>query len=338
MRLLKRIPVLAGIAAAVVLTATGANAKPLAKDLFGARTLPSAEPPASFGFYSHGCFAGGVGLAENGPHWQVMRPSRNRRWGHPEMIKFLEELSGEAARDGWPGLLIGDISQPRGGPMVTGHASHQVGLDVDIWFEPMPERRLSDRERETVGAQSLLKPGTRELDERKWTPAYAAVLKDAASHSEVERIFVHPAVKKKLCDTVSGNRAWLSKIRPYWGHDDHFHVRISCPADSPGCTPQHEPPAGDGCDKSLAWWFTDEPWRPAKGPAKPKARDIMTMDNLPPVCRSVLAAPAVTSASAATVSGPQSPLLEKPAAPAFAEAYLPIPDRNIPVPTPRPAE
>jgi murein endopeptidase len=30
------------------------------------------------------------------------------------------------------GLLIGDMSQPRDGPMLYGHSSHQIGLDVDI--------------------------------------------------------------------------------------------------------------------------------------------------------------------------------------------------------------
>src|SRR5690606_15462192 len=106
----------------------------LAKELFGAMTLPAATQPDVHGFYSKGCFSGGMAIAQDGPHWQAMRLSRNRRWGHPEMIRLLERFSREAAKDGWPGLLIGDISQPRGGPMLTGHASHQLGLDADIWF------------------------------------------------------------------------------------------------------------------------------------------------------------------------------------------------------------
>lgn len=156
---------------------SGARAEPLAKTLFGAETLPTATAPASYGFYSKGCFAGGVALPIDGPTWQVMRVSRNRRWGEPQMIRLIEQLSQKAARDGWPGLLIGDVAQPRGGPMVTGHASHQLGLDADIWFTPMPGRRLSMNERETMGATSLLKPGTRELDERKWNGTYEAVLR-----------------------------------------------------------------------------------------------------------------------------------------------------------------
>ncbi len=100
-------------------------------------------PAKSYGFYSKGCFSGGVAIPVDGPTWQAMRLSRNRRWGHPTMIALIEKLSRDAAaKDGWPGLLIGDISQPRGGPMLTGHASHQIGLDADIWLTPMPSRTL----------------------------------------------------------------------------------------------------------------------------------------------------------------------------------------------------
>lgn len=280
-----------------------ARAEPLAKTLFGAKALPSNGEARVHGFYSKGCFGGGLAIATDGPHWQAMRLSRNRRWGHPAMISLLERLSEKAARDGWRGLLIGDISQPRGGPMLTGHASHQIGLDADVWFEPMPRRRLSPDQRETMSARSLLKKGTLHVDERKWTPAHEAVLRDAAQFPEVERIFVHPGVKKKLCDTVTGERSWLNKIRPFWGHDDHFHIRISCPPGSPDCRRQRAQPPGEGCGKQLAWWFTEEPWRPSPEPKKPKARDIMTMASLPPACQTVLDDPAVPSAMAATAGG-----------------------------------
>lgn len=185
--------------------------------------------------------------------------------------------------------------------MLSGHASHQIGLDADIWFMPMPKRRLSAQERERLSAVSLLKDGTLQVDERKWTPAHAAVLRRAALFPEVERIFVHPGIKKKLCDTVRGDRSWLRKIRPFWGHDAHFHIRIACPKGSPGCTAQAAVPKGEGCDASLAWWFTEEPWKPAEGPQKPPARDTMTMGALPKACRSVLNAPAAPSEAAVTL-------------------------------------
>src|SRR3954452_1030098 len=114
-----------------------------AKELFARRVKPADLAARSIGFYMHGCLAGGVALPINGKTWQVMRLSRNRNWGHPDMIKFLEDLSEKGAKVGWPGLLVGDMSQPRGGPMITGHASHQVGLDADIWLSPMPNRELT---------------------------------------------------------------------------------------------------------------------------------------------------------------------------------------------------
>ncbi len=329
--------VLAGAALALAATSMPAMADPLAKDLFGAQRLPTATKPVAHGFYSKGCFAGGMAIATDGPNWQAMRLSRNRRWGHPEMITLLERFSREAAQDGWPGLLIGDVSQPRGGPMLTGHASHQLGLDADIWFVPMPDRRLSASERENMDFVSMLRPNSLLVDDRKWTPAHAAVLKRAASYPNVERILVHPGIKKKLCDTVSGDRSWLRKVRPFWGHDSHFHVRIGCPAGSPGCKGQEATSRTDGCDQSLAWWFTDEPWKPATGPAQPRARDVMRLSALPAACKAVLDAPAPISEAAVTIGGGQAPALAATAAPPFAaNAYAPTPELRIPLPQPRP--
>lgn len=332
-------------------TVTQGSAEQLAKNLFGGQRLPAATAAKSYGFYSKGCFSGGVAIATDGPTWQAMRLSRNRRWGHPTMIRLVEKLSYEATADGWPGLLLGDISQPRGGPMLTGHASHQIGLDADIWLTPMPDRRLSARERENMSATSMIRKGGLTVDERLWTPAHARLLKRAASYPEVERILVHPGIKKKLCDTVTGDRSWLRKVRPFWGHDYHFHVRIGCQPGSTGCKRQDATPRSDGCDKSLAWWFTEEPWRPAKGPAKPKARDIMTMASLPKECSAVLAAPEPESEMAVTVGGNGTAIAAAPpsaaepstidtssALPVTANSFAPTPKIGIPMPRPRPRD
>jgi penicillin-insensitive murein DD-endopeptidase len=306
---------------------TSFASEPLAKELFGAHRLPAATQPRAHGFYSRGCFEGGLAIAVDGPNWQAMRVSRNRRWGHPDMIRIIERLSREATQDGWPGLLVGDISQPRGGPMLSGHASHQIGLDADIWFTPMPDRRLTASERENMSARSMIREGTLQVDDRLWTPAHEGVLRRAASYREVERILVHPGIKQKLCDTVSGDRSWLGKVRPFWGHDYHFHIRIACPAGSPGCERQAAVARGDGCDQSLAWWFTEEPWRPATGPAQPRARDVMTMANLPNACRAVLNAPAPPSEAAVTVSGPGSaPVTAEATRPSALSGYAPMPE------------
>ncbi len=259
-----------------------------AKHLFGAVANPSVSTPAPFGAYNKGCLAGAAELAETGPAWQAMRLSRNRNWGHPDTIALIARLSENARRAGWPGLLVGDISQPRGGPMTSGHASHQIGLDADIWLTRAPERPLSRAEREEIGAMSVVADDRIRLNDR-WTPAHHAILKAAASDPAVARIFVNPAIKQRLCeDEPKGDRAWLRQIRPWWGHDSHFHVRLACPPGAVGCADQDPPPPGDGCDASLAWWFSDEALNP-KPPTTPAIpRPDLTMADLPAECRAVL--------------------------------------------------
>lgn len=317
---------LAGLVAALLAGPALARDLP-AKQAFGAEKLPSEGAPQVIGFYAKGCLAGALAIPTDGPHWQVMRPSRNRRWGHPELISYIERLSERAAKAGWPGLLIGDMAQPRGGPMLSGHASHQIGLDVDIWFRPMPDYRLSYKQRETWSATSVLKPHSLEVDRSIWTPEYTALLKAAASDPEVQRIFVHPGIKKLLCDTVHGDRSWLHDLRPYWGHYDHFHVRLKCPPGSRTCKRQASVPPGDGCDKSLAWWFTEAPWRPAPKPKKPVKPHVTMVSDLPPACRYVLRAPSPLSAAAATYE----PGMTIPPANALPQAIA-----DVPLPAPRP--
>src|SRR6267378_1783518 len=171
-----------------------------AKELFGRKVLPSAMPTRVVGFYAKGCIAGAEALPINGETWQVMRLSRNRNWAHPKMVALLERLAAKAHKDaGWPGILVGDMSQPRGGPMFTGHASHQVGLDADIWLTPMPDRELSRNEREEMSAVMMVREDRKDVDPNVWTPAHAALIKAAAQDAQVLRIFVNPAIKRALC-------------------------------------------------------------------------------------------------------------------------------------------
>ena len=134
-----------------------------AKALFGRVTHPAAGPAQIYGFYAKGCFSGGEALPMDGANWQVMRPSRNRMWGTPYLVDFVERLAGKAARVGWPGLLVGDMAQPRGGPMITGHASHQIGIDADVWLTPMPDHRMSRAEREETSATDMVRAIRREV-------------------------------------------------------------------------------------------------------------------------------------------------------------------------------
>jgi penicillin-insensitive murein DD-endopeptidase len=322
---------------------------PAANELFGSVSLPAPLASRSIGFYTNGCLAGGVELPMTGDAWQVMRPSRNRNWGNPRLIDYIERFAHDSRTlDHWPGLLIGDLSQPRGGPMLTGHASHQIGLDVDIWLTPMPEHTLTLEEREAITAESMLKdPFT--VDRDKWTPLHAQLIKRAASYPEVDRIFVHPAIKKVLCEQAGDDRAWLAKVRPWWNHYYHFHVRLNCPPGAEDCQSQRAVGKGDGCDEEVAGWYAklkkaaiaaaNLPPYPAR-PLRRKGR--LTMAELPARCSTVLTAgrsdpPPINEANTATAAlkllaskeaGPPLPRLDPAALRALIGIGMPLPERN----------
>ena len=279
--------------------AAPADAEQLANRLFGAAEAPSAQAPMPIGSYARGCGAGMVAMPESGPSWQVMRLSRGRNFGQPEMITFLEQLSVAAQQVGWAGLYIGDISQPRGGPMTSGHASHQIGLDADVWMLPPRRLDLTRAQREKISSVAV-----RSADQRSvtpaWTPAHKALLKVAASDPRVDRIFVAAAVKIDMCKAATRkDRDWLQKIRPVAGHDTHFHIRLKCPKGARLCktqtpTVKELSDGGSGCDETLNWWVTDylNPPKVAKKPGKPKPREEtareFTMSDLPSQCAAVL--------------------------------------------------
>lgn len=277
------------------------QAETKANQLFGAVSTASDSRPMSYGSYAKGCADGLVQLPETGPTWQAMRLSRNRNWGHPVMIDFLVELSQAARQIGWAGLYIGDISQPRGGPMTSGHASHQIGLDADIWMLPPRRLDLSRAEREEISSIPVRSADQRSITEN-WTPRHQAVMRAAALDPRVDRVFVAAAVKIEMCRTATrADRKWLQKIRPIQGHDTHFHVRLKCPRGARHCETQTPTVSelsngGDGCDDTLMWWVSEEYLNPKPDPnAEPAprqrgARDY-TLADLPRQCRNVLTSP-----------------------------------------------
>jgi penicillin-insensitive murein endopeptidase len=183
------------------------------------------------------------------------------------------------------------MSQPRGGPMLTGHASHQVGLDADIWLTPMPKNQLSREEREEMSATMVVAPDRKDVDPKVWTHGHFAVIKAAAEDPKVERIFVNAAIKKALCREAGKDRAFLHKVRPWWGHDYHFHVRMVCQPGSPDCKEQEAPSDAEGCGHDLDWWFRDSVIHPEPPKEPPKPRPPLTMADLPAACKQVLLAP-----------------------------------------------
>jgi penicillin-insensitive murein endopeptidase len=257
-----------------------------AQSLFASKSAPTSHAATPIGGHSRGCIAGAAQLPESGPTWQAMRLSRNHHWGHPETLRFIVDLSASATSLGWRGLYVGDIGQARGGP-VRGHASHQSGLDVDIWFTPATRLDLSRTDRERLSAINVRSQDQRSLNGR-WTPAHDRLMELAARDDRVERIFVTAPIKLRLCATAPArDRAWLAKIRPWWGHNDHFHVRLKCPGGAPGCVDPDPIPAGDGCAEAV-WWVTDALAPPDPNAPKPPARAPLRLADLPGQCATVL--------------------------------------------------
>ena len=264
--------------------ASGAEA-PLARGAdWAALSLPTAGPSRSIGGTSLGCIAGAVPLPQEGPGWQAIRVSRNRHWGHPAAISLVEHVAGRARAAGLPDLWIGDIGQARGGPLPWGHASHQTGLDVDIWLDLRAKPRVPAAQREDISIPSLVSPDGDQVDPARWTRRHAELIRIAAEAPGVDRVLVNAAIKRRLCADHRGE-TWLRRVRSWRGHDSHMHVRLRCPAGSPDCRDIAPPPPGDGCDATLEWWFTEDARRPPVPRPGPVPR-------LPQACAPVLSAPA----------------------------------------------
>ena len=269
-----------------------------ARRLFGSQSTPSPLKSEAIGTYALGCMAGGQALPITGPSWQAMRLSRHRNWALPQTISVLERLANDAKTNfGWNGLLVGDMAQPRGGPMLSGHASHQNGLDADIWFTPMPSYVMTPNERETMVPFEMVN-GHYSVNPDTWTEAREKLLKTAASYPEVARIFVHPPIKAALCQWAANDKdkSWLAKIRPMPNHTFHFHLRLNCPDGMKSCKNQWKPKPedGTGCGKELAYWMSGKAWiKPKPNPNAPPIipKPPLTLSALPAECRAVVAAP-----------------------------------------------
>lgn len=269
-------------AAIVLAAATSLRGVARAEDNpWAAVPSPSQGTSAAIGGYSAGCLRGAVSLPLRGNGFRVMRPERNRRFGHAILIQFIKDLARATVRNGGRSLAVGDLSLPRGGPAPNGHASHQSGLDVDIGYGPAGTKdafaALVDPEQRTVN--------------RRWGPRVLNLLRRAATDPRVARVFVHPVIKQAACTATQtwseDKRTWLRRLRPWWGHDDHFHVRLECPADDVECIAQDAIPDNDGCAE-LAWWMD-----PARAEERARERAnyqgrVGTRPELPASCAAVL--------------------------------------------------
>jgi penicillin-insensitive murein endopeptidase len=263
---------------AAVLAADCAAAGSLPSNDWSIIQSPTSGPARAIGGTADGCLAGGAKLPFDGPGFEVIRLSRRRYFAHDDTIDFIAELGRRAQAAGLPLFYVGDMAQPRGGPLPFGHASHQSGLDVDIWFTLDTRPGLTPAEREEPDLPSMVLPNAA-IDPARFGRRQVTLLKLAAADPRVDRIFVNPVVKLALCRSFGGaadtGTDWLHRLRPWWGHDDHFHVRLRCPAGSPDCKPQAAIPDGDGCDAALEDWTHHltlaKLTRPPAPPRKPSA-------------------------------------------------------------------
>ncbi|GAA0583351.1 penicillin-insensitive murein endopeptidase [Craurococcus roseus] len=242
---------------------------------------PAPGPARVVGSPALGCLAGAQPLPADGPGWQAVRLSRNRNWGHPALLAFVQDFAGAARARGLPELWIGDMAQPRGGPMPYGHASHQTGLDVDIWLDLSPKGRTPAAAREDVRVASLVLPDETGVSRAQWRPGHATLIRLAAESPAVDRVLVNHAIKRELCRAEAG-APWLRRVRPWRGHDSHMHVRLRCPAGQTECRDAPPPPPADGCDASLDWWLTPEARQPPPRPSAPPPPP------LPAACAAIL--------------------------------------------------
>ena len=271
--------VLGALAAAVLAAPGPAAGKGRGHDPWARLRRPSQGPSHAVGGYSDGCLEGAVRLPLTGHGFRVMLPARRRFFGHRVLAAFLRHLGAEISARHLGFLPLGDLSQARGGPAPDGHSSHQTGLDVNIWFAVDPHHHGAPRPRTMVarGGRHLLPA---------WTRRMARILRLAALDPRVERIFVHPVIKRALCRTARGDHHWLHKLRPWWGHDDHFHVRLACPAGDAGCVDQAPVPPGDGCDKLDRWFKPHD--RRQKAAHKAYQSHVGAVPTLPVRCADLL--------------------------------------------------
>lgn len=253
---------------------------------------PSAtEKPQSIGGYSAGCVDGAEELPLDGTGYHVARPARGKHFGHPNLIDFVKDLGKSVRKGGLGAIVIGDLGQPRGGPSPSGHSSHQSGLDVDIWFwHPkwlVKKNKLTKKQRAKLSAHSVIS-SKKKNKSKYWSSKVARVLKLAASDDRVARIFVNPIIKKQLCTSLEEDeRGWLRKLRPWWGHDSHFHVRLECPKRSTDCESQSAIAAGDGCEE-IDWWLDDDAQAERKKRRKKYRKKVGAVPELPARCKDVI--------------------------------------------------
>jgi penicillin-insensitive murein endopeptidase len=271
---------LSSLAALCLCVALGASATTASAGETGwtKAKAPAKGPALAIGGYSAGCVQGAKELPLQGTNYIVMKPERRRNFGHPLLVAFVAELGAALEERHLAPLGVGDLGQARGGPAPNGHASHQNGLDVDLWFSPGGP----NAEQEPMVDLLTMKPSPH------YGERVSVLLELAAKDARVARIFVNAVIKRELCEKTTGDRRWLAKLRPWYGHHEHFHVRLACPADSPECQAQPAIAAGDGCGE-LDWWLSPESAKDRSKGGETYGKRVGAQPKLPESCDKVVA-------------------------------------------------
>ena len=166
--------------------------------------MPTPGPARVIGGPANGCLAGAAALPADGPGYAAIRLGRHRNYGHPDTIAYVERLGRAAQAAHLAPFYVGDMAQPRGGPMPSGHGSHMNGMDVDIWFNLDAKPDLPPVAREEVELPSMVLPDRRDIDPSRFGESQVRLLRLAASDAHVDRIFVHPTIKRANLDERVG--------------------------------------------------------------------------------------------------------------------------------------
>ena len=210
------------------------------------------QPGEIEGFYTKGKIIHPTELSATGPGFQRLFLPRDRGWASSGLVGLLLGAAERIHTD-FPdsGLLqVGDASAQTGGT-ISGHASHQNGLDVDLAF-----LRTDLEVQDPAGTNGFLEDflqsdGT--LSPLLDLPRNYALVRWWADTGVLNRIFVDAKIKTAFCTMAAAEglaleeQEFLRRLRPWPHHSDHLHVRIQCPVDSPKCIAQDEPPEGSGC-------------------------------------------------------------------------------------------
>ncbi|MBI5104718.1 MAG: penicillin-insensitive murein endopeptidase [Solirubrobacterales bacterium] len=174
---------------------------------------PGDGPSRALGRPNRGLLLNGVQLPSEGEWYRtwdpILKRSPNRgwrRWGTTRLLSVLEQVAAERALDdpAAPPLLIGDLSRPHGGAFGKrygglGHASHQNGLDADVYYPRRDGLPLA-----------AYKPS--QVDRR-------------AAQDLVDR-FVAAGAQYVFVGTALGLRGPRRVVQVLAHHNDHLHVRL----------------------------------------------------------------------------------------------------------------